>query len=322
LRNKRLWSALAFGLALAGIAVYLLTHREELDALSAVSWWQLAALVGLRCVFLAVNGLSLRACAAKFGVRLALVEWFGLSVVTTMGNYLTPLSGGLVARAVYLKRRHSLPYSAFAALLASNYLVTFWMVGAAGVGCAFAVPGASGLRWSVAGAFAAVVAAVSVLVALPAIRVPGRGRLSRVLSDALRGWSILKSDRRLLAQLAALTAVNIVAKALSFQVAYRALGVSLPFADALLIALLTALTIVVSITPGNLGVQEAVVGLTSGLLRGDVDQGVLASLLIRVATLGPAFGLGPLFSALLVRRSDSAHDDGLAVSKEGGDRVC
>jgi uncharacterized membrane protein YbhN (UPF0104 family) len=154
---------------------------------------------------------------------------------------------------------------------------------------------------------------------VPAIEIPGRGRLSRGLRDALRGWSLLKSDRRLLAQLAVLTAVNSTVNAVSFQVAYQALGALLPFADALLITLLSALTIVVSITPGNLGVQEAVVGLTSGLLGGNVDQGVLASLLIRVGALLPAFGLGPVFSALLARRLGPAADESPTASEENDD---
>jgi uncharacterized membrane protein YbhN (UPF0104 family) len=132
---------------------------------------------------------------------------------------------------------------------------------------------------------------------------------------------MLKSDRRLLTQLAAVTAVNMIANAFSFQIAYQVLNVPLPFADALLIALLTSLSIVVSITPGNLGVQEVVVGLTSGLLRGSVDQGVLASLLIRVAALFPAFGLGPVFSALLVRRPGPAHPDGQTVEPKDGDHT-
>jgi hypothetical protein len=71
---------------------------------------------------------------------------------------------------------------------------------------------------------------------------------------------------------------------------------------------MTSFSLLVRITPGNLGIQEAVVSLSSGLLGIGTGQGLLVSLLIRVATMIPTFTLGPVFSFLLTRK--------LAISQE------
>lgn len=131
-KQRRLLSIGILLVAGCGIAWYLKSNRDLLRALTHVSLTKACWLMALRVMFLTMNGLFLRTFAGKFRVRLKPVEWFGLAFVTTMGNYITPFSGGLVARAAYLKGRHRFPYAQFATLLTSNYLVAFWVIGAVG----------------------------------------------------------------------------------------------------------------------------------------------------------------------------------------------
>ena len=132
MNRKELWSIAALVLAIAAIALYLNAQRQLLAAFRQVSLSAVTYLVALRLMFLVTNGLFLRAFASRFGTQLTPKEWFGLSVVTTMGNYITPISGGMFARAAYLKRRYRFPYAHSATLLASNYLVNFWVIGVVG----------------------------------------------------------------------------------------------------------------------------------------------------------------------------------------------
>jgi uncharacterized membrane protein YbhN (UPF0104 family) len=297
MRARSYWSIVVLILVVAAMALYLNSQRQLLAALYNISVAAILYLVILRLLFLATNGLFLREFASKFGIRLAVKEWFGLAVITTMGNYITPFSGGLIARATYLKHRHAFPYAQFATLLASNYLVNFWVIGVV----AILVLLATQFHWQIAVFFSLVVIVISLLVVLPAVRLPWGNRLARLVNAALEGWTLVKSDSNLLARLVAYTLVNILANGLSFWVAYDALGYSLSFGGALLISLLAAFSILVNVTPGNLGIQEAVVSLSSGLLGAGSGQGLLAALLIRAATLVSAFSLGPIFSLLLTK---------------------
>ncbi|MCA9926730.1 MAG: flippase-like domain-containing protein, partial [Anaerolineales bacterium] len=120
-------------LVLGGIGLYLNANRSLLTLLVDISWPLAFGMVLLRLLFVGLNGYYLKLFAQTFGVQLRVREWFGLAFITTMGNYLTPLSGGMVARATYLKVRHSLPYAKFLSLLTASYLIVFWVAGFLGL---------------------------------------------------------------------------------------------------------------------------------------------------------------------------------------------
>jgi uncharacterized membrane protein YbhN (UPF0104 family) len=308
MKLREYWSIVVLVLVIAAIVWYLYSQPHLLAVFRSVSLLAIIYLVGMQMLFLATNGLFLREFASKFEVALTAKEWFGLSVVTTMGNYITPFSGGMIARAVYLKRRYEFPYTQFATLLASNYLVNFWVIGVIGVLTFLTFGRAVWSYWQLFVLFAAVVISISAFILFPAVRLPGENRMAKTLNTSLVGWELVKNDRVLLAKLVAYTLVNVFLNALGFWVAYGALGSPVPFRSALLIGMLTSFSLLIRITPGNLGIQEAVVSLSSGLLGIGTGQGLLVSLLIRVATMIPTFTLGPVFSFLLTRK--------LAISQE------
>ena len=157
MKLRRSWSIVVLVLVLGGIVLYLSSQPELLAALRNVSLEAILWLVILRLLFLGTNGLFLRESAFSFRVRLMPREWFGLSVVTAMGNYIAPFSGGMIARAAYLKRRHSFPYAEFVALLASNYLVNFWVIGVVGIAALSTLGTALWFYWRVLVFFATVV---------------------------------------------------------------------------------------------------------------------------------------------------------------------
>lgn len=283
------------------IGFYLRANSELLHSLSNMSLTLAFWLIVFRILFIATNGLFLQAFANKFGIQLNLMEWFGLAIVTTMGNYITPFSGGMVARATYLKYRYAFPYAQFATLLASNYLVTFWVIGVVGLVSLLIFVDTAQFYWQVILFFLTITITISILALLPTIKLPWNHRMARVLNTSLEGWALVKNDSLLLARLVAYTLANISLNGFSFWVAYRALGFPVSFAPALLIGLLAVFSILINVTPGNLGIQESVISLSSGLLGAGVGQGLLVGLLIRAATLVSAFTLGPIFSFLLSR---------------------
>jgi uncharacterized membrane protein YbhN (UPF0104 family) len=314
MRRKTLWSVLILVIVLGGMVWYLASQPKLFEALGNVSLSAAVYLIGLRLLFLGTNGLFLRAFAFKFGIRLAPKEWFGLSVVTTMGNYITPFSGGLIARAAYLKRRHAFPYAQFATMLASNYLVNFWVIGVVGVISLLAFEGMAGSYWHVILFFATVTVSISALVMFPSIRLPWNNRLANTFNTALEGWALVKNDWSLLARLVILSLINILLNGVSFWLAYDALGSPVHFTAALLVSLLAVFSVLVNVTPGNLGVQEAVVTVSSGLLGAGTSVGLLVALLIRAATLVVAFTLGPIFSIILTRELTTPQAGGLLPS--------
>ena len=298
----RACSMIVVAVVLIAIALYIGLQRHLLVSIRNIGFFVLSCLVVIRVSFLILNGILLREFALKYRIPLMPKEWFGLSVVTTMGNFITPFSGGLIARATYLKHRHALPYARFASLLAANYLVYFGVVGIVGVITSMVFMDKSGYYWPVVLFFALVTLIISTLVMLPSAKLPWHNRLAAIINNSLEGWSLIRSDKVLLGKLMLYTLANIFLHGFSFWIAFYALkGEPISFGPVFLISLLSVFSTLGNVTPGNLGIQEAVISICSGMFGIGAGIGLLASLLIRAATIIPAFILGPIFSFLLSR---------------------
>lgn len=288
-------------LILVGISIYLLANPELLDLLLNLSVETAVILILLRILFLALNGVFLKLYAAKLGVKLRVREWIGLPFMTTMGNYLTPLSGGMLARAAYLKSRHALPFTHFATLLAANYLLTFWVASLVGLILSITLINQTDTMWLLVTFFAVVWVGITGVLLLPIPKLPGNHRLIRMLNQAIEGWMEIKRNGRLIWVLIILTMVSVLLNGFTFWFAYRALNIVVSIQTALLVSLSAVFSVIITVTPGNLGIREAFVSLTSEIIGTGVGEGLLVALLIRASTLVSAFTLGPLFAFILAR---------------------
>lgn len=288
-------------LCVAGIAIYLRANQELLTLLANLSWQTAVLLVILRFLFLAINGLFLKLLAAKLDVHLNWREWVGLPFVTTMGNYLTPLSGGMLARAAYLKNRHALSYTHFTTLLAANYLITFWVSVLVGLGVMPFLWQQANAPWLSLIFLGTCWVGLSVILIAPVPRFTSAKRPFRLLNQALVGWHTVRSDRSLIWRLVLLAVVSLWLNAAAFWFSYRALKLPVSWGTAVIVSLVTVFSTLTTITPGNFGIREAFVSFISEIVGAGVGEGLLVALLIRGTTLISAFTLGPIFSAVLAR---------------------
>jgi uncharacterized membrane protein YbhN (UPF0104 family) len=304
---KKAFSLTVFFVIASGIGLYLEYHPDLIRHVLRISPWIAIPLFLMSVATLAANGLHLRVIAEKFNVHLKLKEWFGLASVTAMGNYLTPFSGGMVARAAYLKSCHRFPYAHFLATLAANYMIAFAVVGVTGVVTMLTLSGTPRFSWPMILFFLAILSTILLVLFLPSPAIGGRHRFLRLLQQALEGLEIIRRDMALLCKLIALTFFNVAVGSCLFFLVFHAIGAPIPFEIALLIYLLTACTVLINITPGNLGVQEVVTALAAAILGAGADMGLLASLIVRAVTILAAFTLGPIFSYLLSKELMAAH---------------
>jgi uncharacterized protein (TIRG00374 family) len=187
-------------------------------------------------------------------------------------------------------------------VLAANYLIVFFNCGLLGVWIsALLARRIQSFRLEIPLFFGGVSCAVILLALMPNAELKASNRWNRALSKAWEGWNIIRTDFSLLLKVSALTLVSFLLAAASLFVAYRALGLPIDFLTALLIGLFTSLSILLRVTPGNLGIQEAVISLTSALLGAGFEEGFLGAILVRTASLIVVFVLGPVFSYLLAR---------------------
>lgn len=283
------------------MGMYLYRNPTLIAALGNVSSMILAALIVLRLFFMMTNGYTLKLLIAKFGINLDVKEWVGLPIVTTLGNYVTPFSGGMVARAAYLKQRHTLPYTQFMSILTATYCVNFWVVGLVGGLTWLSLHNLPQSSWVIGGIFFGITLGISGVVLLPPVQIPLSGRLGHIVQSMLAGWYIIRQDKPLLLRLVGNYLLLIVWLSLEFWVAYNALHPAISYRAALMIGLMTMFSQIFNLTPGNLGVPETLASITATLLGGNAGETFIVTLLIRAVTMLIAFSLGPIFTWQLGR---------------------
>ncbi len=291
-------TALLLGIV-AGIGIYLRSHPELFDHIRSLSMGSGLLLFLMSVLMLVGNGLYLRVFAKKFKMDLHVKEWFGLAAVTALGNYLTPLSGGLVARAAYLKRRHNFPYTHFLAMLTANYMIAFTVIGVTGIVTLLTLTGTGSHSWPVLLFFLATLSIILLVLLVPSTYTGSWHRWLLFVHHAVEGLHAIRRDGVLLGKLIALTCFNIAVGALLLFAAFKSTGFTIPLSAALLIYLLTSYTVLINITPGNIGIQEVVTSLAAAILGAGADAGLLASLVVRAVAILTAFTIGPIFSYLL-----------------------
>lgn len=237
-----------------------------------------------------------------------MTEWLGLAIVTTMGNYLTPLSGGLLFRATYLKHQHSFSFTKFATFLSANYLINFWVIGVMGVLTIFLINPVETNRLVLL-FFLLVVFIISAIFFLPFSKMPGHSRFIKIINTSIDGWLYIKQDRNLLIRLIFYTLINILLNASSFWIASNALGFTISAFSSVMISLIAAFSIVIKLTPANLGIHEAIIGFTSPLVGIGVGEGLMTALVLRGAGMIILFFLGPIFSYILAKKLSNFYKD-------------
>lgn len=314
---RRFLPLVVLTISLIAIGYYLHVNREILSFWRQMTLFEAVGLILLRFVFLVVNGLILQIFVNRFGITLTLAEWIGLPIVTTMGNHITPLSGGMLFRATYLKQQYALPFTHFATLLLANYLVVFWC--SALVAAAITVPLAiaDSISWMVPIFFMVILVGTILFTRIPVFKFPAKHRVFRLANEALSGWGLIKTNPRLLSQLILVTFVSIVLNGWSFWLAFESIDMPISWQLAFLVGLSTTFSALLNITPGNLGVREVIISLTSGVLGTGVAEGLVTGLLIRASTLVSVFLLGPIFSLYLTHKMNKEQDSVTGVRNEG-----
>lgn len=315
LRPLRKYASLiiVFGF-IAWAAWYTSHHAEDLALLGNLSAGWLALLFGLALLKLTAMGLFTRVIMGSLEIHLDFLEWFGLSAITSMGNYLSPFRGGAAIRGAYLKAKHGLPYSLFLSTLSILYLLSFSTNAAIGLLAMAAL-------WLGFGATNHALTLLLVLcLALPvtffiiARRLPWiSGRWVESLSRVVEGWQIIAAHPGTVATLIALSVVNAGTTLLMIHFSFAAFGQDLPLVKSLIVSTLFLISAMIPITPAGLGIAEMMLVLTSQTLDVEGVISIFSAGLNRSAMIVASLLLGPLFSYVLSRRPPS----GTLADREG-----
>lgn len=300
--HKKLFYLLVF----VSLASFLYINKELFFSLKNISSLDLILLSFFSLIAIYINSGQFRYLAEIFDLRLKFKEWFGLAVANTMHNYYTPARWGMLLKAFYLKKSHDLQYSNFISLTAGAYLIGFFL---ASVSAVFFIILSFFLYQEFNKAvFFISIGLVNATVLLGFFSLYVRfsvvfkkiPRLYNFVLNVENGLLFFKHNRRLLIKILLLKFIFIVIMAIKLYWAFKAIGVETNLLNILIVQSLVVFSMVLSLTPGNLGVREGIIGLLASMLGIPLKEAVLGAIVDRVVMMCVVIFLGLIFTKILV----------------------
>lgn len=310
-RRFRALPALITVLVVGGMLVYVWRTGlfDDLDLRQIEPIW-FVGVVLTQIVLYGLRGLLLALFVAQSGPRLHPIEWYGLSITSTISNILLPFGGGVGVRAGYLKVVHNYPLTHFTALTAASGIVLFSVSGFTGLGVVLIAVFVrfQPVPWIVVGILLGMAIGPLAAVFLPVdkLPLPKSDRIGKALHSAIDGWNLIRRDPILMTQQVLIVFGLQLGLAASLYCSLRGLGLAVGYIDALLVAILTNTSTVIRITPHGVGIGEAVAGVSAELVGFGAAEGIAAALVSRLGAWFLLLVLGPPFIYMLTQRLQSA----------------
>ena len=276
-------------------AWYVYRHGDELEILTQVRIVDfLLVVVALAAVFIAA-GYTFFLLVRATGVRLDPQEWIGLTLISNALNYLVPIRPGLVAKAAYLKRRATLPYSRFSSVLVARAVLFVGTTALLGLFLLVWLRPTEGGVWILYPVCALLVVLSLVPLYLPLFRFQRTGVLFETLNNALHGFEEIRTQRGQTLWIGLSIVLQHLLSGLVCMAAFDALGYEIGFLVALAMVAFASIANVLAITPNNIGIQELVMAYTYMMAGLDFEEGLVAAALVRAAHILLTFVLAPWF---------------------------
>lgn len=238
-------------------------------------------LIFIQFLRILLTGLFTKLTLQAFEKKITISETNYLSIVTTAGNFFGPLLGGTSIRAVYLKNKHKFQYSKFMSTLYGYYLITFTtysLIGMLALSVVYVQFGSlDGMK--LVGLFLlATFSAGTIALSLPTkygymlsgIRI--MKLLRKQIVTAVDGWGLIRKHPGLVHRLIILSVAVLGVASLESLVLYRLFSTDVFLPSVILYTALGAFSMLISITPGAIGIKEGFYLLISSTLLLDNTQ--------------------------------------------------
>lgn len=300
--TKRIISIPVLIIILFFFVLYIKNHISDFKQLSIVNPLYILPLFVLAFIYSINNGLVIKYLLEPFKIKMNFKEWFGLSVVTSFYNMITPFRGGAISRAVYLKTKHNFSYTNFLATLSGIYVINFIIASFLGLISLIYLHYTENI-------FNLLVTLILLFFFIPLLiivllspRFPEtKSNFLNKFIGVLNGWNLIRKNRKVVLLVSLIYIFQITLFSIAGILSYNVFGISISFAGALFLASIGSLTILIAITPSGLGIVEAVAVFSALVIGITPAQSLSVAIIGRVIGMSIIFILGPIFSYTLMR---------------------
>jgi len=297
---------------------YVRSHADQFAGISldAASAGPIAGLYLLFAAMAVINGLLLRESLTAFHIELEPPEWLSLTAISYFANYFLPGRAGAGLRALYLIRRYDLAVADF--LIVFGVILPMQMaingiLALVGMGVAGARSGVYDVLLIFFFGTVATCGAAFFAIGMRAPQSPAdtHGFPWNQLQRLRRGLDKIRRDRSLFDRLWLLSALMAALTVAQVKLAFFACGHALPWSAAAVYAGSKNVASLASLTPGSLGIVEAMsiyLGrvLSYSTAQALVVQGVIRGVAISSIMVAAPFAYWAIRSRLRGTRDETA----------------
>ncbi|MGE3319468.1 MAG: YbhN family protein [Candidatus Berkiella sp.] len=271
-------------------------YRDDIYAVfSRVKWSYIGILSLLHIPMIALGGLSFKFLCSHYEINLKWRDWAGLSFIANFLNQLLPYRLGMGFRYLYMRQHFHMANSQFVYVMLIYFVFTI-------VICAiFALLGwlFSNLPATFNHLFYVTCLLGFFFTGFIIWLKRSRFNATQIMGKALTALQELIADPKIFFfSFIALTLVNILMAAL-FYLCLLAINAPLPISHCLFLVGVLTIAMLFPLTPGNIGILEALFGTLTQVIYHDFSMGFAAIALYRVSQWIPSIILGSTFSFLL-----------------------
>ena len=310
---KSILSTILFLLLMLFLGIYIWQNREEMLRMLQLSPSIVAGMLACALGSALLNCWYHLIILRVFRLPLTLTDWMGVVSVSNAIAYVLPLRADLVFSAAYYKRVKGLAYTKSISMAAGNIVfgVAFSLLQIllALVGIGFMQgewPAEFWLVWALCAAFLVVFVVLSLVFQN---RIPKCFSRYQAICNVMGGFTALLTNYSMLWRLLVCLCANHLCNLGFSVIAFRAIGLSISFNQAMLFSSISWLSGIVAIVPGNVGIKESVLGASAFLMGALFQGGVAVSLLQRAAMLVIHLMMGLTFALPVYQRLTKSNQE-------------
>jgi len=301
-------------LILAGIlflaALYLTRNQDILANIKHITPGKLVFLSFVSLLYYFALGYQFKITMLFFDLKLSPSEWFCLTMVNSLLNYILPFKGGQWVRAYYLKEQHDFSYSHYLSSIYGFFILSFLNAASIGIlAVLFDSRELKGFQTNMLMIFILLFLAVLAVFCLSyilskAVKPHLNNRVSRILGNVHEGVRMMMNKPRLILLFWAVNTLIVLLSSVQYYYCIHFLGGTVSWLSAIGVMALASFAIVIALTPGNIGIRELFMTYTCRYMSIPFPLSVLAAGLDRVIHMMIVFIFGGISLRMFFRKRE------------------
>lgn len=263
---------------------YFSRYRSDFSVLSEIRLFDIV-LILLGQVFVIITNAWLLAILCNVQkYSLAFFESLIVTLKASIINFFGFLQGGVGYKAVYLRKKHGIPYKKFLTLLFANYLAVFLMSSLLGlIGTFILLLRGKHINYSVA-LMLLITTFICILIIFFGKFLHFKSRLKPLLifNEIASDWQLIAQQKQFIFQILGVALLQSILLGFVFYVELNAIGTTPNIEGVLVYSSLANLALFVAITPAAIGFREAILIFSQQTLGVSTSELLISSTLDRI----------------------------------------